>query len=88
MATIMPRADLAKRVGATNFGDDFKSNLILGDEKGFGSKTALDLYGMTLIKPYLKYVKLGMDNLTGSASLGYIISNQNGINENGDLQHL
>jgi hypothetical protein len=65
------------------FGDDFKSNLILGDEKGFGSSTALDLYGMTLIKPYIKYLKLGMDKLTGSASLGYIISNQNGKNDAG-----
>jgi hypothetical protein len=67
-----------------DFGDDFKSNLILGDEKGFGANNALDLYGMTLIKPYIKYVKLGVDNLTGSASLGYIKSNQNGKNGEGD----
>ncbi|HVN71764.1 MAG TPA: hypothetical protein VMU10_07080, partial [Desulfomonilia bacterium] len=65
-----------------DFGDDFKSNLILGDEKGFGSTAALDLYGMTLIKPYLKYVKLA-DKLTCSGSIAYINSNQTGKNEVG-----
>jgi hypothetical protein len=59
-----------------DFWDDFKSNLILGDEKGFGSATAQDLVGMTVIKPYVKSVKLGLDKLTGSASFGYIMSNQ------------
>jgi predicted porin len=31
---------------------------------------------MTLIQPYIKNVKLGMDKLTGSASFGYIMSNE------------
>jgi hypothetical protein len=60
-----------------DFRQDFKSNLILGDEIPLGSgSTNEDLTGMTLIQPYVKYVKLGMDKLTGSASFGYIISNQ------------
>ncbi|MGD0211070.1 MAG: hypothetical protein ABSC14_08820, partial [Desulfomonilia bacterium] len=59
-----------------DFWDDFKSNLILGDEIGFGSSSAQDLVGMSEIKPYVKYVKLGPDKLTGSASFGYIRSNQ------------
>jgi hypothetical protein len=58
-----------------DFRADFKSNLILGDELGFGSATAEDLVGMTLIKPYVKEIKL-MDKLTCSASFGYIMSNQ------------
>ncbi len=62
--------------GGTDFREDFKSNLILGDEIGFGSSTAEDLVGMTLIQPYIKGVKLGSDKLTGSASFGYIMSNQ------------
>jgi hypothetical protein len=69
-----------KYTGAgTDFREDFKSNLILGDEIGFGSagsSTAEDLVGMTLIQPYIKNVKLGMDKLTGSASFGYMMSNQ------------
>jgi hypothetical protein len=59
-----------------DFWNDFKSDLILGDEIGFGSATAQDLVGMTVIKPYVKSVKLGPDKLTGSASLAYIMSNQ------------
>jgi hypothetical protein len=58
-----------------DFRSDFKSNLILGDELGFGSATAEDLVGMTLIKPYVKEIKL-MDKLTCSASFAYIMSNQ------------
>jgi hypothetical protein len=57
-----------------DFREDFKSNLILGDEIGFGGGE--DLVGMTLIQPYIKSVKLGIDKLTGSASFGYIMSNQ------------
>ena len=57
-----------------DFREDFKSNLILGDEITFGGGE--DLVGMTLIQPYIKSVKLGMDKLTGSASFGYIMSNQ------------
>jgi len=59
-----------------DYWEDFKSNLILGDELGFGNASAQDLYGMTLIKPYVKYIKLGLDKLTGSASFGYMMSNQ------------
>jgi hypothetical protein len=59
-----------------DFREDFKSNLILGDEIGFGASTAEDLMGMTLIQPYIKGVKLGSDKLTCSASFGYIMSNQ------------
>ncbi len=60
--------------GGCDFREDFKSNLILGDEIAFGGGE--DLTGMTLIQPYIKGVKLGMDKLTGSASFGYIMSNQ------------
>ncbi len=69
-----------------DFREDFKSNLILGDEIGFGtagSNTAEDLVGMTLIQPYIKNVKLGSDKLTCSASFGYIMSNQKDTNFEG-----
>ena len=67
-------------VGA-DFREDFKSNLILGDEMPFGVAGSNvsqpeDLIGMTLLQPYIKGVKLGVDKLTGSASFGYIMSNQ------------
>jgi hypothetical protein len=59
-----------------DFREDFKSNLILGDEKSFGTgSTNEDLTAMTLIQPYIKGVKLGMDKLTGSLSFGYMMSN-------------
>jgi len=67
---------LTKTGGGQDFREDFKSNLILGDEIGFGSATAEDLVGMTLIQPYIKSVKLGSDKFTGSGSFGYIMSNQ------------
>jgi len=60
-----------------DFRQDFKSNLILGDEIPLGTGGVNeDLTGMTLIQPYVKTVKLGIDKLTGSASFGYIMSNQ------------
>jgi len=57
---------------------DFKANLILGDEIGFGSiagQNAEDLLGMTMIKPYIQGVKVA-DSLTFDASAAYIMSNQ------------
>jgi hypothetical protein len=66
---------------------DFKANLILGDEIAFGATsvtlgtttynlaTAEDLLGMTMIKPYVQGVKLA-ENITCDASFGYIMSNQ------------
>ncbi|MCU0575335.1 MAG: hypothetical protein MUD15_00740, partial [Desulfobacterota bacterium] len=57
---------------------DFESNVILGDEIGFGSapwQGAEDLLGMTMVKPYINNVKL-MDKLTCDASFAYIMSNQ------------
>ena len=67
-----------------DFRQDFKSNLILGDEIPLGTGGVNeDLTGMTLIQPYVKTVKLGIDKLTGSASFGYIISNQKDNNYDG-----
>ncbi len=57
---------------------DFKANLIIGDEIGFGSvvgQDAEDLLGMNMIKPYIQGMK-AMDNLTFDASFAYIMSNQ------------
>jgi hypothetical protein len=68
------KGGLTKTGGGLDFREDFKSNLILGDEISFGG-AGDDLIGMTLIQPYIKSVKLGSDKLTGSASFGYIMSN-------------
>jgi len=57
---------------------DFKANLILGDEIAFGScpgQPAEDLLGMNMIKPYIQGMK-ATDSLTFDASFAYIMSNQ------------
>jgi hypothetical protein len=57
---------------------DFKANLIIGDEIGFGSiagQSAEDLLGMTMVKPYVQGVKIN-DWLNCDASFAYIMSNQ------------
>ncbi|HDP25223.1 MAG TPA: hypothetical protein ENN34_07240 [Deltaproteobacteria bacterium] len=60
-------------------GEDFESNLILGDWLAIGGvdwQPAQDVLGMSMIKPYIANVKTPIDKLTCGASFAYIMSNQ------------
>lgn len=61
-------------------GEDFESNLILGDWiDNIGSvawQAEKDLLAMTMVKPYISDIQLPLENLSCGASFGYIMSNQ------------
>ncbi len=62
-----------------DFGDDFNSTLILGDEMAWGGngRTGVtDLYGMSMIKLYLNDIKTPVKALTLNGYYAYIKSNQ------------
>jgi hypothetical protein len=59
-----------------DYGDDFESNLILGDWVAWGSSSGNDLEAATMVKLYAADIKSPVDKLTFKGSFAYIMSNQ------------
>ena len=65
-----------------DYGDDFESNLLLGDWIAWGdnesdpNKLERDLIGMNMVKLYADSIKTPIDKLTFKGSLAYVWSNQ------------
>lgn len=76
--------DVPSLVGTKGFDfeDDFNQLVILEDEYEWGGGDGLT--GMSLIKLYVNDIKTGIDSLTLSAYAGYVISNHEGNDVDGD----
>ena len=61
--------------GGWDFGEDFESNLILGDWIALSPSGYDDLEAFTLIKLYASDISTPVDKLTGSVSAAYMMSN-------------
>ena len=82
VGTILTYGSWDDKAGATgagmgwDYGDDFESNLILGDWVAWGSSSGNDLEAATMIKLYAADIKSPVDKLTFHGSVSYIMSNQ------------
>ncbi len=59
-----------------SYEDDFNATLILDDEYAWGNASGDGMVGMTTVKLYANEIKTGIDPLTLSAYVAYVMSNQ------------